>query len=97
MHVCVCGTVSVTNSSSPGPGALHRVHREAPRLQQVGLETLQNHPRGRRLVRSQQGAQGHDHLPQLLTAANNSSNEKTVLLVRRFRPDKQTPLTAPSV
>lgn len=51
---------------NPTAGALHRIHRETARVQQVGLETLQDHPRGRRLVRPQQGAQGPDNVPQFL-------------------------------
>lgn len=47
-------------------GTVHGVDREAPRLQQVGLEALQDHPRGRRLVRPQQRAEGHDHVSQFL-------------------------------
>jgi len=50
-------------------GALHRVHWEAPRVQQVGLETLQDDPRGRRLVRPQQRAEGHDDVSQFLDPA----------------------------
>uniref|UniRef100_A0A6Q2ZQ97 Protein-serine/threonine kinase n=1 Tax=Esox lucius TaxID=8010 RepID=A0A6Q2ZQ97_ESOLU len=46
--------------------ALHGVHREAACLQQVSLEALPDHAGGRRLVCSQQGAQGHDNLPEFL-------------------------------
>lgn len=47
-------------------GAVHRVHREAARVQQVCLEALQDHPRGRRLVRPEQRAEGHDHVSKFL-------------------------------
>lgn len=43
-------------------GTIHRVHREAPGVQQVSLETLQHHPQGRRLVRPEQRAKGHDNI-----------------------------------
>lgn len=63
-------------SWSRASGAVHRVCGEAARLQQVGLEALQDHPRGRRLVRAQQGAQGLDQLPQLLAARTEATQRK---------------------
>lgn len=60
------GVIFVFNALLSLSGAVHRVHRAAPRVQQVRLEALQDHPRGGRLVRPQQRAQGHDHVSQFL-------------------------------
>lgn len=60
---------------NPAAGALHWVHRETARVQQVGLETLQDDPRGRRLVRPQQGAQGPDNVPQFLVPNGSEACE----------------------
>lgn len=67
----------LVTSPSCDSGAVHRVRREAARLQQVGLEALQDHPRGRRLVRAQQGAQGPDDLPQFLAARMDATRRRT--------------------